>query len=147
VADPDVLARLRVIDGQVDRLTGIVRGVLKAMRVPPPNYVPVDVRRVVREVVDLFSPMAEKRKISIHLRLEESLPLLQADPDQLQQVFMNLFSNAVDAMVEGGILSLRACVVTGPEAGEFADSGGAVRIDVSDTGAGMDEETARHAFE
>ncbi|HLY73791.1 MAG TPA: HAMP domain-containing protein, partial [Planctomycetota bacterium] len=90
VADAAILSRLRVIDGQVDRLTGIVRGVLKAMRVPPPNYSPVDVRRVVRDVVDLFSPVAEKRKISVHLRLEESLPSLQADPDQLQQVFMNL---------------------------------------------------------
>jgi signal transduction histidine kinase len=147
VADPTILARLRVIDGQVDRLTGIVRGVLKAMRVPPPHYSPVDVRRVVRDTVDLFSPMAEKRKISIHLRLEESLPSLQADPDQLQQVFMNLFSNAVDAMHEGGVLSLRARSVAESESGGVGDGTGCVRIDISDTGAGMDEETARHAFE
>src|SRR6185295_3266685 len=65
VSDPNVLSRLRVIDGQVDRLTGIVRGVLKAMRVPPPHYAPIEVRRVIRDVVDLFSPMAEKRSISI----------------------------------------------------------------------------------
>jgi len=147
VADPTILARLRVIDGQVDRLTGIVRGVLKAMRVPPPHYVPVDVSRVVRDVVDLFSPMAEKRKISVHLRLEESLPSLQADPDQLQQVFMNLFSNAVDAMQEGGVLSLRARTVAEAESGGVGDGAGCVRIDISDTGAGMDEETAKHAFE
>ena len=147
VADPAILSRLRVIDGQVDRLTGIVRGVLKAMRVPPPRYSPVDVRRVVRDVVDLFSPVAEKRKISIHLRLEESLPSLQADADQLQQVFMNLFSNAIDAMQEGGVLSLRARVVPEAESGGVGDAAGCVRIDVSDTGDGMDEETARHAFE
>jgi signal transduction histidine kinase len=147
VSDPNVLARLRVIDGQVDRLTGIVRGVLKAMRVPPPRYSPVDVRRVVRDVIDLFSPMAEKRKISIHLRLEESLPSLQADPDQLQQVFMNLFSNAVDAMQEGGVLSLRARTVPESESAGVGDVAGCVRIDISDTGEGMDEETAKHAFE
>ncbi|HVR85834.1 MAG TPA: ATP-binding protein [Planctomycetota bacterium] len=147
VADPHILSRLRVIDGQVDRLTGIVRGVLKAMRVPPPHYSPVDVRRVMRDVVDLFSPMAEKRKISVHLRLEESLPSLEADPDQLQQVFMNLFSNAVDAMQEGGVLSLRARIVPEAESGGVGDGAGCVRIDISDTGAGMDEETAKHAFE
>jgi two-component system, NtrC family, sensor kinase len=144
VSDPNVLSRLRVIDGQVDRLTGIVRGVLKAMRVPPPKYSPIDVRRVIRDVVDLFTPTAEKRKISVHLRLEETLPSLQADPDQLQQVFMNLFSNAVDAMKEGGVLSVGARFVPPDEAGE---TGGVVRVDVSDTGGGMDEETARHAFE
>lgn len=147
VSDPNVLSRLRVIDGQVDRLTGIVRGVLKAMRVPPPHYSPVDVRRVVRDVVDLFSPMAEKRKISIHLRLEESVPLLQADADQLQQVFMNLFSNAVDAMQEGGVLSLRAKLVPEAESGGVGDAAGSVRIEIADTGGGMDEETAKHAFE
>jgi signal transduction histidine kinase len=147
VSDPNVLNRLRVIDGQVDRLTGIVRGVLKAMRVPPPRYSPIDVRRVIRDVVDLFSPTAEKRKISVHLRLEESLPPLQADPDQLQQVFMNLFSNAVDAMKEGGVLSVTAKSVPPSEAGELGQGGGCVQVAVSDTGGGMDEETARHAFE
>jgi signal transduction histidine kinase len=147
VSDPNVLSRLRVIDGQVDRLTGIVRGVLKAMRVPPPRYAPIDVRRVIRDVVDLFSPTAEKRKISVHLRLEESLPLLQADSDQLQQVFMNLFSNAIDAMKAGGVLSVSARLVPASEAGDLGEGGGCVRVAVSDTGGGMDEETARHAFE
>ena len=147
VSDPDVLARLRVIDGQVDRLTGIVRGVLKAMRVPPPRYAPIEVRRVIRDVVDLFSPMAEKRGISLHLRLEESLPPLQADSDQLQQVFMNLFSNAIDAMQSGGVLSVSSRFVPEAEAGELGEGGGCVRIDIADTGGGMDEETARHAFE
>jgi len=147
VSDPDVLARLRVIDGQVDRLTGIVRGVLKAMRVPPPRYAPIEVRRVIRDVVDLFSPMAEKRGISLHLRLEERLPSLQADADQLQQVFMNLFSNAIDAMQSGGVLSVAARFVPEAEAGELGAGGGCIRIDIADTGEGMDEETARHAFE
>jgi signal transduction histidine kinase len=147
VSDPNVLSRLRVIDGQVDRLTGIVRGVLKAMRVPPPRYSPIDVRRVIRDVVDVFSPTAEKRKISVHLRLEESLPLLQADSDQLQQVFMNLFSNAIDAMKEGGVLTVSAKFLTAEEAGDLGEGGGCVRIAVSDTGGGMDAETARHAFE
>lgn len=147
VSDPGVLSRLRVIDGQVDRLTGIVRGVLKAMRVPPPRYAPIEVRRVIRDVVDLFSPMAEKRGISLHLRLEESLPALQADADQLQQVFLNLFSNAIDAMESGGVLSVSSRLIPESEAGEMGAGGGCVRIEIADTGGGMDEETARHAFE
>jgi len=112
--------------------------------VPPPKYSPIDLPRVIRDVVDLFTPTAEKRKISVHLRLEETLPSLQADPDQLQQVFMNLFSNAVDAMKKGGVLSVRAGFEPPSEPGE---TGGVVRVVVSDTGGGMDEETARHAFE
>ena len=148
VSDPAVLTRLKVIDGQVDRLTNIVRGVLQAMRVPPPQYGPVEVRNVIRDVVDLFSPVAEKRKISVHLKLEDSVPPVQADGEQLQQVFMNLFTNAMDAMKEGGVLTVSAEFV--PEeraAAEGPGEGSWVRVGISDTGGGMDEETARRAFE
>jgi signal transduction histidine kinase len=144
VADPGMASRLKVIDGQVDRLTNIVRGVLKSMRVPPPRLSSIDLKRVIGDVVDLFVPVAEKRAISIHLKLEESLPHVQGDPEQLQQVFMNLFTNAMDAMKERGVLSVAARHVA-----EDRDTGlpPGVRIDVSDTGVGMDEETARQIFE
>ncbi len=144
VADPAVASRLKVIDGQVDRLTNIVRGVLKAMRVPPPRLSPIDLKRVIGDVVDLFIPVAEKRTISIHLKLEESLPSVQADPEQLQQVFMNLFTNSMDAMKEGGVLSISTRQAAEDPATGFPAG---VRIDVSDTGLGMDEETARQIFE
>jgi len=144
VADPAVASRLKVIDGQVDRLTNIVRGVLKSMRVPPPRLSSIDLKGVIGDVVDLFIPVAEKRVISIHLKLEENLPQMQADPEQLQQVFMNLFNNAIDAMKERGVLSVSARhVAEDPASGLPAG----VRIDVSDTGVGMDEETASKIFE
>ena len=60
---------------------------------------------------------------------------------------MNLFSNAIDAMKEGGVLSVRAQFLPEPQAGGLGEGGGCVRIAVSDTGGGMDAETAKHAFE
>jgi len=101
VSDSRVHERLKVIDGQVDRLTGIVRDVLKVMRVPPPRYERIDVRRVIQDVAELFGPLAEKRKIFLNLKLEDDVPEIGADPGQLQQVFLNLITNAVDAMKGG----------------------------------------------
>jgi signal transduction histidine kinase len=154
VTDPAVLDRLKVIDGQVDRLTNIVRDVLKAMRVPPPKFSSVDVKRVIRDAVELFAPVADKRDISLHLRLEGDLPRIRADAEQLQQVFMNLFNNAMDAMRAGGTLTLSSEFVNEPEAarrlgeaGLAGSPGDCIQIDVTDTGEGMDEETARNAFE
>lgn len=154
LADPALRGRLQVIDVQVDRLAGIVRGVLRAMRVPPPRYETVDVRRVVEAVVDLFTPVVAKRGVAVGIRWRDDLPPIQADADQLQQVFMNLFSNAIDAMRNGGSLTVAADFVHGEEgAGSAAEpwssarEGHGLRIEVSDTGEGMDEETARRVFD
>jgi signal transduction histidine kinase len=137
--------RLRVIDAQVDRLTSIVRDVLKAMQVPAPRLRPVDLRVVSREVVDLFAPVASKRGVGIELAADRELPPVQADADQLQQVFMNLFTNSMDAMRGGGRLRVTVAPAAGPEG--VPGPGPWVRVDVADTGQGMDEETVKHAFE
>ena len=145
--DRRAVDRLRVIDEQVDRLTGIVRDVLKALRVPPPRLQTVDLRTVIRGVVDLIEPVAAKRGVRVEHGAEDGVPALQADPDQLQQVFMNLFTNAMDAMKSGGQLKIRAAASAAP--GDEARRSGApwIRVDVTDTGTGMDEETVKHAFE
>jgi signal transduction histidine kinase len=151
---PGIFDRLKVIDGQVERLTGIVHQVLKAMRMPPPRYDRVLVQKTLSDVVGLILPVAQKRRIHIDLRLTQSLPAIQADADQLEQVFMNLFTNAMDAMKEGGTLTVQAEFLNDEAVARLArdgapalHEGSCVRIDVTDTGCGMDEETARHAFE
>ena len=59
------------------------------------------------------------------------VPLIQADRLQLRQVFLNLFTNAADAMPDGGVLSVRVC----PE--EFPDGRPGIVIEVADTGTGI----------
>lgn len=153
--------RLRVIDQQVDRLIGIVRDVLKSMRVPPPRLEPTDVNRVIEGVLALVEPVTAKRGIKVELKLSRDVPQVPGDADQIEQVLMNLFTNAMDAMDRGGTLSVATAFVSAEDAarlsadwqsqptGSYATlpDGSYLRLDVSDTGAGMDEETARNAFE
>ncbi len=153
--------RLKVIDAQVDRLIGIVRDVLKSMRVPEPRLEPTDLNRVIEEVLALIAPMVEKRGIRVNLRLAADLPQIPGDSGQIEQVLMNLFTNSMDAMTSGqqagsarGTLSVATAFVSPAEAARLSresDSplpeGSYLRVDVSDTGMGMDEETARNAFE
>lgn len=82
------------------------------------------IRRVIREDVEL------------NLHLGSNLPRVMADPAQLDQVLMNLVINARDAMSDGGTLSI-----------ETRRGDGTAMLLVSDTGVGMDEETARRAFD
>jgi signal transduction histidine kinase len=154
VSDPRLLGRLKAIDAQVDRLTGIVRNVLKAMRVPPPRFDRIRVDTVIGDVADLIRPMAQKRGVLIERQSDPHPPSITADADQLQQVFLNLLSNALDAIHDQGTVRISTSFIPASEAARMAIHDGPalseanyIRIDVADTGEGMDEETARQAFE
>ncbi len=153
-ADPKTVDRLRIIDGQVDRLAGIVRNVLRTMRVPPPKAGPVHLDAVIRREAELIEPVARKRGVTVELNVPAGLPIIPADPDQVEQVLLNLFSNALDAMSAGGRLTISARVAPRDEVLKVApgvwvplDNTDHLRVDVADTGNGMSPELIKRAFE
>jgi two-component system, NtrC family, sensor kinase len=142
---PAVLDRLTIVNSQVDRMADIVRSVLRTMRVPAPHMAPTDVNGVILGVVELISPIADKQRIRVRTELGRDLPWIPADANQLSQVFMNLFTNAVDAMADGGTLTVRTALeAPAPDAPPGA---GILRVEVSDSGHGMNEEIRRRVFE
>jgi signal transduction histidine kinase len=80
-------------------------------------------------------------EVELRLELDERAGLVFMDPTQLEQLVLNLASNADRAMPEGGVLTIRSSPVM------TDDARGLVRIDVEDTGVGMDEELQRRVFE
>jgi PAS domain S-box-containing protein len=93
-----------------------------------------------------------RRVMGEHIRLQtdlgNDLPCVKADPNQLEQVLINLAANARDAMPEGGEFRIRTNLVKGKaEAGFDRDPGPCVRIQISDTGCGMDQDVLEHLFE
>jgi len=111
---------------------------------------PVDVNRLINEVVQLLSASINK-KIKIRTNLCGENPFTNGDPNQLEQILMNLCVNAQDAMPGGGELSICSQVVHLDE--KFvskhmgATQGEYVRLSISDTGMGMDEETRAKIFD
>src|ERR1700736_1006666 len=99
---------------------------------------PVDINEVIREMIVLLRSEANRYAISIRIELAEDLPKVMADRVQLQQVFMNLMLNGIDAMKEitaGGELIIKS------EPGD-----GQVLVSVSDTGVGLPPEQADQIF-
>jgi PAS domain S-box-containing protein len=99
---------------------------------------PVDVNEVIREMIVLLRSEANRYSISIRTELAEDLPEVMADRVQLQQVFMNLMLNGIDAMkgtTGGGELAIKS------EAGDAQ-----LLISVSDTGVGLPQEQAEQIF-
>ena len=134
----DSQRRIEIISRQLDFIVGIVRRLLEWTHERQLVLQPVELNALVREVFWLVSPALEKGGITHELSLDESLPSLHADRDGLQQVFLNLINNSVDAMPRGGRLSVSTRI--------DAQTGSAELL-FSDTGTGIDPETLEHLFE
>ncbi len=107
----------------------------------------VDVNRLLIDMEPLLRPVMGEQ-ISLAADLAPGLPCVKADPNQLEQVLMNLAANARDAMPNGGEFRIRT-VFGGGEApaGSGRHTGPWVRIQVSDTGCGMSPSVLEHIFE
>jgi len=114
----------------------LIRNLLDFARQSPPTLREVDLNEVVNQALDLATHSAELQHIQVIKELDPSLPKLMADFDQLQQVCTNLILNAIQAMPEGGGLTLRTS----------ADSEGQLNIEVQDTGCGISPENMRKLF-
>jgi signal transduction histidine kinase len=114
---------LEKIAKQTFRASEIVNSLLNFSRTSPTEFAEVDLNRIVRETAGLVEHQFQKTGIATRLSLAESLPLIRGNPGKLQQVFLNLFLNARDAMPEGGSLSVRTWSEHGFAHLEIADTG------------------------
>ncbi len=103
----DLLESLRVARSEVGRLDIIINQFLRAVRPSHAARSMVNINTVVHESLAFLQPEIEDRDVIAQEELEESLPLIPANADQLKQAFYNLIKNAVQALSHGGILKVR----------------------------------------
>jgi signal transduction histidine kinase len=138
-ADESTRRRLQIIEKQIDNIVRTVNQLLSWSRKFELKIELVDLRRVVEEAVLLSSPALQLRKIQVKLDLAKDCPKIYADPGYLQQVFLNLINNSMDAMPRGGELRIET---------RLADGGAReVAVRVADNGAGMSPDTLAHVFD
>ncbi len=127
------------------KLTGQLLGYARKGRY---EVKPIVLNYLVRETSEAFG--RTRKNITIHHELSQDLFPCEADQGQIEQVLMNLFVNAADAMPEGGDLSLKTVNITHEEIkGKLYDpkAGDYILLTVADTGIGMDHKTLDHIFE
>ncbi len=132
---------LEIIIAQIDRITSIVRMLLDYSRYRESLKMTADLRPIVQRSIHLIETEATKRGVMVRTELGEQPLLVDCDPDQLQQVFVNLGINALDAMrASGGTLTVRA---------RAEHDNGAARIVVvfEDTGPGIPEANRSRIFD
>ena len=134
---PLLRENLQKIIYQTNRCKEIVQGLLDFARTPTGEMFPLQINDVIMTSLKLIKDQAIFHGIKIETRLAENLPETIGDRSRLEEVFLNLFINAADAMKGGGTLT----IITKRR------SNNSIRITISDTGKGIDKELLSHIFE
>jgi len=127
--------KLRIIIEEVERLERYLRDTLTFMRPHVPVFRLSDPNKLVQETFQMMNPEIEAGSVEIELGLMESPPMVELDPEQIRQVLLNIFRNAVEAMPDGGLLS-----VTSRRDGDY------FTYSIADTGVGIDKSNMEELF-
>ncbi|MBS1793781.1 MAG: HAMP domain-containing protein [Acidobacteria bacterium] len=121
--DEKTTENLKLVQTQIRRITQVTKDMMEFARVRPAAKSEVDVNALIEKSLRLASFDKSFQKLAIEKELAADLPSLFVDGDQLQQVFLNLFLNARDALPAGGRIFVRTARLTGELVIEIADSG------------------------
>jgi PAS domain S-box-containing protein len=159
VDEPGLTARAReyleTIQRAVDDVAQTVArlGEFYRNREPQPTLAPVDLNLLVQQVLTLtrarWSDMAQQRGVVIQtsVDLTPGLPAVMGSESEIREALTNLVFNAVDAMPDGGVLTLRTRPDQRATGSRQTPADGDICLEVTDTGIGMDEETRRRCLE
>jgi two-component system, NtrC family, sensor kinase len=127
---------LEKITGQTFRASEIVNNLLSFSRTNAREYSEVDIHRIIRETLSLLEHPLKTARISVREELLAESPVATGNAGKLQQVFLNLFLNARDAMPNSGVLEVRTCIV---------DS--RIEIVVTDSGSGISRDNIKKIYD
>lgn len=135
----DAISRMQ---GDCNRLNHLMESVLSFSRPIEPKLEPMDIGLLLSRIVDRWRPRLSRMNVTPYFQVEDGLPKIMGDPRSLEQVFVNLISNAMEAMgKDGGTLSIRAM------SSDVIANRPQVEITVSDSGPGIPDDIRDRIFE
>jgi PAS domain S-box-containing protein len=132
---------LKIIDEETRRCEKIIQELLQFARPRATELCPTDVQQLVKRTINLVSNRLYQHHIEAVTEIEENPPSIYADQQQLEQVLVNLYLNAIDAMLDGGTLRVNVKIKPGDGMGSM------MTIKVVDTGFGIEEKDLPKIFQ
>ncbi len=134
--DADTQEKLNLIQSQIHRITRVTKDMMDFARVRPAAKSELDINEIILTGLRLASFDKSFQNLTLKKNLAKDLPHIFADSDQLQQVFLNLFLNAKDAMPAGGELFIKTYGL-----------GKSINIEIADSGTGIKEKDLKKIFD
>jgi signal transduction histidine kinase len=129
---------------EVDRICGLITDLLSFARPSRPNVAQEDMNNVIDGIARILDTQAKEKSVELVRDFAPNLPKVWIDREQMKQVFMNLIFNGIQAMNDGGTITISTRLFT-PEATEQSPS--FVQVEVKDTGVGIPNENLEHIFD
>ena len=133
--------RLKIIETQIDNIVRVVKDLLTSTRDTTLTRSPADLNQFLEEIRLFAKPTLDMKRIRMETDFDRQLPLIPIDSLKLQQVFLNLINNSIDAMPRGGVIRMRTSRVSVPGKPEM------VTVEFSDSGGGISKENLSRIFE
>jgi len=135
--DPKLIELVDSVISTVQRCAAVTRGLLNFSRHLNLSVQTIDLKEIIAEVKNVLAKDAEYRSITVGVQLSEKLPQFESDRGKLEQVFFNLFNNAISAMKDGGHLDIEA----------LQKNEKFIAISFTDNGPGIPESDLKHVFD
>jgi two-component system nitrogen regulation sensor histidine kinase GlnL len=135
-----------IIIRETERVNRLIEELLDFAKPKRLSLKPMNIHKTLDDTILLMSEAMRSRTITVYKEFDPSLPLIKGDGGRLSQVFLNVIKNAVEALDRGGWLMVSTRMVTDYLMVEGEERKGAIVVEVSDNGRGMDQETLDRLF-
>lgn len=142
--DYPLFESIKIIEQETTRCVEVVKDLLDFARLKPAQRTQVDILQLLEDSVLLLIPQFKKNKVKIRRAYENGLPYTVIDPDLIQQVFLNVMINGIQAMPNAGELQLSLGVVRCQQSQQDQNY---VRVTISDTGHGIPQKDLKRVFD
>ncbi len=130
----------KIINKEVDRIDGLVQDLLNFAKPSLPQLKETNIHQLISQTLDLLNNEIIRHKIKLITSIEDSNILVNIDPKQIKQALLNIFLNAIDAMPNGGTLTINLLA-------RMETTNKSLNIEISDTGCGIKFEDIPHIFD
>ena len=146
LGDESAKKNLDIIVQQAERITKIIQQLLGFVRKKRPEQRILKINNLLETTLDFLDPQIQKQRVRVKKELQDNLPSVIGDSDQLQQVFLNLFLNGIQAMPDGGALHISTSPRWVEREGLEDAQRQYVEVCVRDAGRGMENEVVENLF-
>ena len=131
---------LKVTSGEVDRICSLVNELLEFARPSEPNFHEDDINDVAEKIILLVDNEARQKDIRIDREYGKEIPLIMIDKEQIKQVLLNLFLNAIEATSENGIITFETALISKSDSTDY------IQMKIHDTGRGIPKDDLEYIF-